>query len=95
MFIKYSKAHMGTLNKLGVLCCTTRLEGGIMVLICILEHNVLSRLSMNQGISGIPYGVIIILWVSQKRTISFVSSLIQTTILVYISRSHSNIPIQH
>jgi hypothetical protein len=55
---------MGTLSKLGVLCSTTRLEGGIMVLICILENNVLSRLSINQGISGIPYGVIIILRVS-------------------------------
>jgi hypothetical protein len=59
LFIKYSKAHMGTLSKLGVLCSTTRLEGGIMGLICILENNVLSRLSINQGISGTPYGVIL------------------------------------
>jgi hypothetical protein len=95
LFIKYSKAHMATLSKLGVLCSTTKLEGGIMILICILENNVLNRLSINQGISGTPYGVIIILQVSQERHISLVSSLIWTTILVYISRSHSNILAQH
>ncbi len=52
---------MGTLSKPRVLCSTTRLEGGKMVLICILENNALTRLSINQGISGIPYDVIIIL----------------------------------
>lgn len=71
MFIKYSKAHMGTLSKPKVLCSTIRLEGGKMVLICILENNALSRLSINQGISGIPYDVIIILWVSQKKKYKF------------------------
>jgi hypothetical protein len=51
---------MGTLNQLLVLHSTTKWEGVLMAIICILENNVPHRSNFNHNISGPMCGIIMV-----------------------------------
>jgi hypothetical protein len=55
-----SKTNMGTLSKLLVLHNTTKSEGGLMAIICILENDVPHRSNFNHNISGPMCGIIMV-----------------------------------